>query len=316
VTAVKYGGGVAFPAEELRQVDAHLPQLPDGYGQDRLVLLPRDPNWMYAYWDLQGSSREAAREQGGQNLALRLYEYHDDQLEPMAEHWVQEVSRSWYLPVPSPGQSYLLELGYRKADGGWLPLLTSNRIIVPPAQPSSVIADEFATLWIDEPLPRFETGDGSGWSRAVSADTGRGDGQVHDQAHEASMGPEGVLWPGSQTAIRPGPSGVPTSPHGAQPWAGSPRREQGAEEEQPGRDFWLVADAELVVFGKTEPNAKVKLAGQRIHVRPDGSFSVRMAFPNGTIDIPIEATAADGEQERSLDMHFSRETSPLRSNDG
>jgi len=152
VTAAKYRVGTPFPEEELRQVDVHLPGLPDGYGEDRLVLLPRDPQWLYAYWDLKNETKDVAREKGGKNLSLRLFEVHGDELEPMAEHWCQELSRSWYVQVPSPGQVYVSEIGYRAMDGSWLSLLRSNSIRVPPAAPSHVVADEFVTLRPDQPL--------------------------------------------------------------------------------------------------------------------------------------------------------------------
>ena len=33
--------------------------LPEGYGDTRVVLLPRDPRWMYTYWEVaEGTSRE------------------------------------------------------------------------------------------------------------------------------------------------------------------------------------------------------------------------------------------------------------------
>jgi hypothetical protein len=74
------------------------------------------------------------------------------------------------------------------------------------------------------------------------------------------------------------------------------------------RDVWLVAGAELIVFGATEPDAQVTLAGRPLTLRPDGSFSVRFAFPDGVIDAPIEAVASDGEQRRAIHLTFERET--------
>ena len=83
----------------------------------------------------------------------------------------------------------------------------------------------------------------------------------------------------------------------------------GAVAEQPEqRGFWLVADAELVVFGATEPGAALTLCGEPVRLRDDGTFSVRMAFPDGKITMPVGAAAADGEQERGLTLRFERAT--------
>lgn len=319
VTAVKYGAVIPFSSESLRDVDAHLPALPDGYGRDRVVLLPRDPDWLYCYWDVRHETKAEARGRGGVNLALRLFEVHGEELEPMAEHWIQDYTNSWYVRAPSPGHAYVVELGYRDGSGAWLTMLRSNNAEVPPAGPSTVIADRFVTIRPNQPLPRTKRGRGGG-SKALAAELaatkaelaaaegGSGEDGGHEAAYRESIGAEGMVAPGSMTGSGAHFAGSPSS--GA-PWAGSPTLQSAAEGEgeEQGRDFWLVADAELVVFGATDPGATVTLGGQKIRLRRDGSFSVRMAFPNGQIEIPIEAVAADGEQRRGLEMRFVRETS-------
>ena len=74
------------------------------------------------------------------------------------------------------------------------------------------------------------------------------------------------------------------------------------------RKFWLIADAELIIHGATEPDANVTIAGQPIKLNPDGTFRFQMAFPDGLINYPIMAVAVDGEQNRSIHMKFNRET--------
>jgi hypothetical protein len=80
------------------------------------------------------------------------------------------------------------------------------------------------------------------------------------------------------------------------------------------RQFWLVADAELIVYGATEPDATVTIGGQRIDLQPDGTFRHHMSFQDGVIDYPILAVAADGVQTRSIHMRFERETLERRTN--
>jgi hypothetical protein len=77
------------------------------------------------------------------------------------------------------------------------------------------------------------------------------------------------------------------------------------------RKFWLLADAELIVYGATEPDAIVTIGGVPIKLNPDGTFSFRLSFQDGMLDYPIMAVAADGEQMRQIRMKFTRET-PLR----
>jgi hypothetical protein len=80
------------------------------------------------------------------------------------------------------------------------------------------------------------------------------------------------------------------------------------------RQFWLVADAELIVYGATEPDATVTIGGRPIKLNPDGTFRFQMSFQDGLIDYPIMAVAADGEQMRSIHMKFNRETPSRHTN--
>jgi hypothetical protein len=80
------------------------------------------------------------------------------------------------------------------------------------------------------------------------------------------------------------------------------------------RQFWLIADAELIVYGATEPDATVTIGGRPIKLNPDGTFRFQMSFQDGLIDFPIMAVASDGEQNRSVHMKFTRETPERRTN--
>jgi hypothetical protein len=74
------------------------------------------------------------------------------------------------------------------------------------------------------------------------------------------------------------------------------------------RGFWLVANCELIVYGATEPDAKVTIQGKAINLRQDGSFTLRFALPDGKQVIPIKAVSSDNEEERSITPIVTRET--------
>jgi hypothetical protein len=82
----------------------------------------------------------------------------------------------------------------------------------------------------------------------------------------------------------------------------------------PPRKFWLVADAELIVYGATEPDATVTIGGRPIKLNEDGTFRFQMSFQDGLIDYPIMAVAVDGEQTRNIHMKFNRETPSRNTN--
>jgi uncharacterized protein len=81
-----------------------------------------------------------------------------------------------------------------------------------------------------------------------------------------------------------------------------------AGEEQPVRKgFWFNVNAELIVYGATDPNAQVTLGGRPIRLRPDGTFSFHFALPDG--EYMLAATALSQENElRQATLNFSRHT--------
>ncbi len=77
------------------------------------------------------------------------------------------------------------------------------------------------------------------------------------------------------------------------------------------KGFWFRVNAELIIYGSTEPNARVSIGGRRIRLREDGSFSYRFALPDGAYELPIVAIAHDGHDGRAADLRFSRATTYL-----
>src|ERR1019366_56915 len=94
-----------------------------------------------------------------------------------------------------------------------------------------------------------------------------------------------------------GPSGISsvTSPFGG---AGASQA----------KGFWFNVNAELIIYGATEPSAKVTLGGHGIKLRSDGTFSFRFALPDGKYDLPAVAVSADGTDGRAAELKFSRTT--------
>ncbi len=82
----------------------------------------------------------------------------------------------------------------------------------------------------------------------------------------------------------------------------------GGELPEQAKGFWFNVNAELVIYGATEPAAKVTLGGHEIKLRSDGTFSFRFALPDGNYDLPAVAVSADGTDGRAAELKFSRST--------
>ncbi len=102
-------------------------------------------------------------------------------------------------------------------------------------------------------------------------------------------------------AFPPGAAPAPASAPGiSSPFGGSQARSQNG--------FWFNVNAELVIYGATEPAAKVTLGGHEITLRTDGTFSFRFALPDGKYDLSAVAISPDGTDQRTAELNFSRAT--------
>lgn len=332
---------------ELSSVDEGLADLPAGYGESRIVLMPRDPQWSYTYWDIPNEDKEELRRQGGQQLALRIYDVTDISLEYQSPHSIQEypcdeLAREWYLPIPVSDRDYVVDIGYRCADGRWLVLARSATVHVPPVYPSDWIEDQFISVNFEEDLHGKTLYELVPPAKKIAAAVGTTGNPIYDQIFGLAQGAEAQRVAGSlfgsqqhvagsiqQVSIHEQAISSYVFPSGVGLWAvptvsGLTMSGVGLTMSGAGfsasaipnrpRQFWLVADAELIVYGATEPDATVTIGGRPIKLNPDGTFRFQMSFQDGLIDYPIMAVAADGEQTRSIHMKFTRETPSRNTN--
>ena len=288
---------VAVPAPVAPEVPSHI------------TFLPRDPQWAVVFWEISSSDQERATAAGALQLCLRVADVTGLPAGAVHPHTLQELvvsagAREWHLPMPVSDRDYRVELGYRTAGGGWFSLAISSVARMPAQEPASVVADAFLPFSLDEPV-----------SAAPVAPVSSG-GVEHERIYQLATAPalrsrrvgSEVLHEGDQDSARSG--GLNAS--GAGLWA-SGRSESGSGLVQP-RSFWLVADAELIVYGATEPTAQLSIGDQDVPLEADGTFRVHVPFRDGEQLYPIRAVAADGEQERAIRLEFERRTPQARVN--
>ncbi|MEM9135813.1 MAG: DUF4912 domain-containing protein, partial [Cyanobacteria bacterium P01_F01_bin.42] len=321
VEATKYELGSRESIVALASVDEELPELPEGYGESRIVLMPRDPQWAFVYWDVPNEHKHELRRQGGQQIALRLCDATDIDLNSQAPHSIQEypcdeLAREWYLPIPVSDRDYAIEIGYRCGDGRWLMLCRSDIVRIPPVYPSDWIEDIFMTVDWNQDLrgAKIATLIPPALREDGAAPTDISEYSVHQQIFDSvgeieamrvagslfgSMQQESMssfVFPSgiSQWAI-PTASGINMSGVGLFSASAPPIRP---------RQFWLIADAELIVYGATEPDATVTIGDREIQLNSDGTFRFQMSFQVGVFEYPIKAVAAYGDQNREVHMTF------------
>ena len=272
-----------------------------------VVFLPRDPQWAYCFWSITSADQQRAHKAGATSLCLRVADVTGLSFEQSHPHALQELvvdatATEWFLPMPVDGRDYRVELGYRLRNGGWYSLAFSAVAHVPALEPSQRVADAFVPFSLDGPI---------GPATAPVS----GGGVQHEQLYQiATARPVRSRRVGSELLHEydsEGGAGL-FGDSGVGVWA-SGRSESGSGIVRP-RSFWLVADAELIVYGATDPTASLFIGDEQIPLDADGTFRVHVPFRDGQQLYPIRAVAADGEQERSIRMEFERTTPQARVN--
>ncbi|MFL0783582.1 MAG: DUF4912 domain-containing protein [Prochlorococcus sp.] len=278
----------------------------------RVVFLPRDPQWAYVFWEISETDRMRALSKGANRLCIRLTDVtgiNDNTAHP---HTLQEVpvdshSTEWYLPVPMGDRDYRVELGYRFGTS-WMSLAFSSVARVPALQPSEQILDQFVPFSLEgittSPLPS----DMPTTPLVENDPTGSG---LHERLYQSATKHFRSRRVGSEVFQEHSGMGAPASglnDSGIGLWA-SGRNESGVGGVAPRqKTFWLVADAELMIYGATDPSARLTIGGENVPLSNDGTFRIQVPFRDGEQTYAIEATAADGEEKRNITLNFQRTT--------
>jgi len=274
-----------------RDLSAKVPrELPTGYGKDRIVTMVRDPYWLHCYWELTRHAIQRAEAALGQEWhtakpILRLLDVTGGETSSSSESILRDIEihggcNNWYIDVNSPPKSYRIDIGYRAASGRFYVLARSNVVTTPRAGVSDVIDENWADL------------DESKAERLFAMSAGFDPSNVNSSLELKQLFEERLRRPMGSPAVSSFGSG-------------------GFSSFARGRKFWFQLDAELIVFGATEPNARVTLQGQPVKLRPDGTFTMRFALPDSRQIIPAVATSPDGIEERTIVLAVERNTKAL-----
>jgi len=112
---------------------------PETYGVNRVRLLVRDPEWIFAYWDVNPAAlKDLARSLGERGLALsRLtLRVQDPVSGGSSDILLPPGARWWYIRTDSARRSYRAELGVTLPSGEFRRLAESNTVVTPRVGPS------------------------------------------------------------------------------------------------------------------------------------------------------------------------------------
>jgi len=254
--------------------------------RDRMVLMVRGPYWMHAFWEITPRSISRAQAALGQEWhsarpVLRVLRIETASQASPAARVIREIEvhggvKNWFIDVREPMRCKV-EIGYLTTSGRFHGLARSNAVTTPPASQS----DTLDVHW----------GEILGDCDRIYAMSG-GFSPENNSTELQELFEERLRRP------------MVTSPKSTGP-------EDGDSEPTFRTDFQLDVDAEMVVYGVTQPDARVTLQGEPVRVQSDGTFRVRVDMPNKRQVLPIIATAPDGARRQMIVMAVERNTKSL-----
>jgi hypothetical protein len=181
-------------------------ELPETYGVDECELVAKDPQHVFAWWEVTDAGLDGARAQLGQSagsakLVLRLFT--TVPVNGHVEREIHDVALQWnhgrrYLQAPRAGAHLRIAVGLLSTEGYFAPIAHSSLVRVPPTEP--------------QPGPVE-------WMEVVPARRGRGREPLVIVRRSGDHDERGVRLPGGGVVggSSPGPGG-PAG--GGVPWAG------------------------------------------------------------------------------------------------
>jgi len=256
--------------------------LPAGYGEDKIILQVRDPWWIYAYWEVTAGTLNKLREElkheyTNAKRILRVYDVSYIVFDGTNAHRFFDIeitpeANNWYIDAGGPGKYWCVDIGLRLESGKFITIVRSNTVYTPLDGPSWITDEEW--MIPDDMFARLY---GMGFGLGKSS-------------------PIGKAW--QERIKKQLYSGVFVSSG-----ASSPVRKILRE-----RKFWLVVNTELIVYGATEPDAKVRVQNRDIKLRSDGTFSLRFSLPDGKQIIPVQAESSDAVEKKVITPIVNKET--------
>ena len=248
--------------------------LPVRYNDNRIVLLARDPWWLYTYWDISENkineviSSIPVHERQNLRWALRVYDvsgvrdFRRDNANWFFDVEVNFDVANWYINVQEPEHTWCVEIGFKSPEGKFFHIARSNIIKTPYFGISSLVDEEWALS--DEEYFKI----------LGVYDLGKSSLQIKKRVEEIFK----------QQISSPLAS-----------WGMSSLFSERARVKD---KFFLEVATELILYGRTEADAQVAVGSKKIKLRRDGTFSLRYALPPG--DFKFEVTARSKNKKHKI----------------
>ena len=251
--------------------------------KDRIVLVVRDAYWLQVTWDITRRAVERARAAMAEHWhhaqpILRLLRLDDSGTTSAAETIERDIVihggvRNWYLDLNGTPGRFRVMIGY--LSGNRFHMLAKSNIVRTPT-PGTTDATEDHWSDIARDAERIFALSGGYDSEQETTELQ----EVFEDRLKRSMGGPQLAQYGS-----------------------------GAETAFRGRGgFHFDMEVELYVYGSTVPDGFVTLNNEPVKLRSDGTFAMRLPFPDRRQVLPAVACSRDGVQQRTVVVAVERNT--------
>ena len=121
-------------------------RIPDKYNEDQICLMVRDPEWLFAFWEISTTTHMNLTSKYGANFfsetkhVIRVYNL--SEAENSTSYYdinISEELTRWHFNVEKPNNKFYIAIGRLKANGDFIPIFISNSVHMPRTCVSSVL---------------------------------------------------------------------------------------------------------------------------------------------------------------------------------
>ncbi len=254
-----------LPAQSEIGFPEQTPELPNLYSESKLVLMPKDPDYMFSYWeltpDLIAEKAKARVENGNYRETLKINWESKSLFEPNFTFIpVFFWARKWYFGVPQVGQRYQVELGWLSDSGHFISILPSNLSELPES-----------------------------WANTQKRLSDQGDVLVYSSQHTKTLGSSEHIVVEDHRAFVP-EWNLSSESLSSSSWSRSDRSENTSKRV-------AAPKTRLEVSGKVLPGTLIRIGGKSMAISKHGKFSVEIPYDQEILT--LELTSRSGAS-RSL----------------
>ncbi|MDR1493553.1 MAG: DUF4912 domain-containing protein [Planctomycetaceae bacterium] len=251
---------------------------------DVLILQVRDHYWLQAFWELSVRLLERAKAAMGVHWhtavpILRVYQFVSDGISKQQRNHLRDIKlqgniNNWYIDVQNPPAVFLVEIGYVSTHGKFFSLASSNIVET---------MEDFMYSKIEDSSVKLSNA--TLYSERYAKLNG-----ITNKNHQ---GIKNYL----EDQIRL-PLNIPLlARFGSQEISIEPLK--------------VEVNADVVIYGKTQPDVQLTIKNEPVSLSPDGQFSIRFQLPEKRQVYPIVAVSVDGIESQTTVLSIDKNTKAL-----